>query len=634
MNGTSKLAVVLVLASSAALAREYAPRVVSPHNADGYSMKTFAQYARWKDLKPEDKVFEVFKYLVDQRTGVYPFGIPCEEGRDTGLWEFRVVRDPVKLLNVHTLCFCDAMGPTFSGMIQEMGIAKESRTINIHAWGHVAGEVLVDNKWIYLDYDARAIFRRDDGSLCSMDDAKKDPALWKSSSPLFFPGDKPSSVRLKYEKTNVTYRHGVYTSGHTMDYVLRRGETLIRWWKPQGGRWRHFPALNTNAHLLGIIEREPRGPKCKHAGWTLHTHANGLFAYKPNLTSKSSDFDDGVYDSKNVQPGASGLTLKEPGEGFAIFEVRSPYIIVPVVGKTDTTDDDRDASIVKLDSSGATLSISLDNGLTWSDLAYSGAPLDLTPQVSGAYGYLLRVNLKGEPEKAVVRSLQLDTWVLVHPASLPSLRKGKNAMEYRTGDHHGLQTRVMEIRSFASDKQDFLKYMHEAPQNFDPARKLTRVVGPFVAKVQPPPNTSIAWFSAGGNFNTHQQKQAADTRNTMAYAANEPRDYKQFYKAAVPTNQDHWHYNADVEVKLPEPAKTVYLQYVGDPGVNNIRVYAHCLDNTKYAPAPILIKHAWTENGQAKSQSVKIEKPGPYEINAEGDPLDESIEIAIPSSAQ
>ena len=31
-------------------AREYAPRVLSPHNADAYSMKTFAHFARWRDL--------------------------------------------------------------------------------------------------------------------------------------------------------------------------------------------------------------------------------------------------------------------------------------------------------------------------------------------------------------------------------------------------------------------------------------------------------------------------------------------------------------------------------------------------------------------------------------------------------
>ena len=46
-------------------ARDFAPRVLSPHNADAYSMKTFAQYHVWKDLSTDAKVYAVFRYLAD-----------------------------------------------------------------------------------------------------------------------------------------------------------------------------------------------------------------------------------------------------------------------------------------------------------------------------------------------------------------------------------------------------------------------------------------------------------------------------------------------------------------------------------------------------------------------------------------
>jgi hypothetical protein len=36
-------------------------------------------------------------------------------------------------------------------------------------------------------------------------------------------------------------------------------------------------------------------------------------------------------------------------------------------------------------------------------------------------------------------------------------------MELRTGDHHGLQTRVVEIRPNGNDRFDLLKYLHEPP---------------------------------------------------------------------------------------------------------------------------------------------------------------------------
>ena len=46
----------LLIAAALALApaihaHEHAPRVLSPHNADAYSMKTFAEFPRWRDLR-------------------------------------------------------------------------------------------------------------------------------------------------------------------------------------------------------------------------------------------------------------------------------------------------------------------------------------------------------------------------------------------------------------------------------------------------------------------------------------------------------------------------------------------------------------------------------------------------------
>src|SRR3989442_11428936 len=63
--------VALFATSVGADAAVYSPRVLSPHVADTYSMKTFAQFHRWRDLSGDAKVNEVFKYLVDPRTGVY-----------------------------------------------------------------------------------------------------------------------------------------------------------------------------------------------------------------------------------------------------------------------------------------------------------------------------------------------------------------------------------------------------------------------------------------------------------------------------------------------------------------------------------------------------------------------------------
>lgn len=612
-------------AASALQAHEHAPRILSPYNADAYSMKTFAEFPRWKNLQGDAKVYEIYSYLADTRTGIFPMGAGAWEGKDP-VYDFGFIRDPVKMINIYSAGYCDMLGPTMAGVMKDMGIGP-SRTLNLPGWGHVVAEVHYDGKWHYLDLDVRAAFRRPDGTLASMEEAKRDDSLWaRPSGPLFFPLDDVRQVRKVYADTAVQVRHGVNMGGHTMDYVLRRGETFTRWWQPQGDRWNEHESYHKDPHIREIIEREPRGPKCKHPSFSIHTHGNGRFVYAPDLTDRSADAADGLYDSKNVRPGPEGLVLGSPGEGYAIFEVRSPYVIVPRVGKLETPDDDREASVVKMEGKGVSLSVSTDNGLNWA----APASPDLTPQAAGRYGFLLRLDLKGEG--ACVRSLEVTTWVQVHPASLPSLRKGRNEMRYVTGDHYGLDGHVVEIRTNGSDRADFLKVMSEPPRDFDPARTTSRARGPFVARVSAPPGMKIAWFSGGGNFATHQGENAPKTRNTMAWAADEPENFREFYVAQVPAGQNHWHYNADVEVKLDAPARTVFLKYVGDPGVNNLRIFAHCVEEAPQRPSPVQITHAWKENGEPKSQKVSLERPGPYEITTQADPVDESVEIAVPSS--
>ncbi len=419
---------------------------------------------------------------------------------------------------------------------------------------------------------------------------------------------------------------------HGKDYVLRQGETFTRWWTPQGGRWNHRLEWNREAWLRQLIEQPPRGPKPNHRDFTIHNHGNGRFIYRPDLSDRSSDFADGAYDARNVRPVAAGLTLKDPGEGYAIFEVRSPYVIVPKVGPLDTLAGDREAAQVELAASGASLELSLDNGLTWRDLrAPSAAPLDLTPHVAGRYGYLLKIVLRGQPGEALVRALAMTTWVQVAPASLPVLARGMNHMEYRTGDHYGLKTRVLEICSEADKPKETLKYLAGPPADYDPARKTNRIHGPAVVKLLAPPGTKIAWLTAAGAFSTYQGEAARNTGNTISYAVDKPEAFHEIYRADVPADTAHWHTNAHREIRLDRPAERVYVRYVGDPSLNNFHLYAHCLDDGRASARPVTITHRWRQPDGPKSRTVTLTQPGAYEVPVDGEPVCESIEIAVPS---
>ncbi|MBI4662545.1 MAG: hypothetical protein HY735_27340 [Verrucomicrobia bacterium] len=623
----------LLAAGNDAIARLYSPRVLSPHTADTYSLKTFAQFHAWRDLNGDAKVYEIFKYLIDRKTGIYPMGVPAWEGSEE-MSEYGAVRDPIKMLNIYPIGHCGTLGPTMAGIMQGIGMGP-ARTLIIPAWNHVASEAFYDGRWHYLDLDVRAVFRRADGSLASMAEARQDDSLWqRSNGPDFFPLDPLPAVREVYAKTTVRHYYDYFSGGHTMDYVLRQGETFTRWWTPQGGRWNHHSSYGTKPFPRNLIEQDPRGPKCKHPSFTVHTHGNGQLVYQPNLTSKSTDFQDGVYDAANVRPSLAGLTLERAGAGHVIFEIRSPYVIVPLVGDLDTTADDWEASVATIDAEGATLWLSRDNGLIWKDLGPANGTQDLTPHVSGTYGFLLKMKLTGEPEKAIVRSMRLSTWVQVHPASLPALRRGKNEMRFVTGDDYGLPTRSIEIRPLAHSREDLLKHLAAPPGEYDPARRTGRIRGSVVAKVQAPPGARIAWFSAGASFATHQGQAAKNTRNTIGYALNVHGDFREIYRSEIPTDQDHWHYNVDRPVKLDEATRTLYVRYVGDPALNNIRIYAHCLDDRPPASRPVQITHVWSENGARKSKTVTCAGPSAYELDVEGEPVDESITLAVASDLQ
>jgi hypothetical protein len=224
-NSTVVCLAFVVTSFGAAEARHYSPRVASPHVADAYSMRTFAQFPRWQALEGDAKTWEVFQYLADERTGLFPLGMPVVEGGDV-MSEFTQVRDPVKLINVYGYGYCGILGPTAAGVCEQMGIGP-ARTLVLPGWHHVVGETFYDGRWHYLDLDVRAAFRRADGRLASMAEAQQDETLWdRDNGPLFFPLDPLDGVRETYRTTPVHSYYGHHYGGHTMDYVLRQGETF------------------------------------------------------------------------------------------------------------------------------------------------------------------------------------------------------------------------------------------------------------------------------------------------------------------------------------------------------------------------------------------------------------------------
>ena len=213
------LPAIAILCWSASEARVYSPRVISEHNVDAYSMRSFARDPRWRDLRGDQKAWEMFSYLTDYETGLYPMGSGAFEGTES-LYEYSLVRDPVKIINVYGIGYCDVFGPVMAGVWEDSGVGP-ARVVDFPLIDHVASEVFYDGSWHYLDVDLRAAFRSGSGALASLQSARENPALWNQpNSPRFFPLDDIEDTRQSFVQSDVINRYGIHQSGHTMDLSL------------------------------------------------------------------------------------------------------------------------------------------------------------------------------------------------------------------------------------------------------------------------------------------------------------------------------------------------------------------------------------------------------------------------------
>jgi len=623
-----------------ACARVYSPRIISEHVADTSSLEAFRQFPEWKGKSGQDLALAVWQYFVGKETGVFHYR-PIREGTDPVDWEFRIIRDPIKMLNTYGYAFCGAFGPTTAGLFEAMGF-EQARSVQIPGCNHNVTEVWYDGDWHYFDTDLRGvIFRRDGKTIASIQDTIDQPDLWTDPSRKiepFFPEDPDLSVYARtYAAKPVSYCYHWFHGGSTMDYVLRKGESLTRWWRPQGGRWSHQLVDAENDWWKRLITKEPYGAKGNHPNFSIWTHGNGLFEYKPSLRKGSGDFEDGVFEKTNVVLTDDGLMLETDGEGEAVFEVLSPYIIVPLVGDLDDRSDDREASVITFESKGEVrVSISLDYGRSYMEVKMvteSGkTSLDLTPYLRERYQYLVKFTLKNKP--ACLQSLHIRAWVQVAPISLPRLKQGTNHLEYRMADKHGLPTIPwMQIPNMG-DREEMSRYWLSEPEDYDPERFTQRLKSEMELLFTPPPGHKIKWMSLGGYFSTYQLENAANTRNEVWYALDDSENWHNAHRSDIPTWHSHWHYAYDEEVMLQEPVDKLRVRYVGQPGVNGVRVNIYSIKPGGSPDRGVIVTHGFKMGDKLHEKRFMFDEPSEYTIDCPETPRDVFIRLEVPSDRE
>ncbi|MFW6158220.1 MAG: hypothetical protein ACOC8E_02545 [Planctomycetota bacterium] len=627
------LTCLMMSISAAAFAAVLCPRVLSEHNADTSDLTRFRRFQKWKDKTGQDLAIAVWKYTCDTATGLYHMN-EVLDGPDPSR-EFSTVRDPLKILNVYNVGYCGIFGPTLSGIFHGVGFEK-TRSFGVPKWNHTTTEVWYDNAWHYFDLDVRGALMKPDGVIASVEEARKDRGLWvnpKRTIKPFFPHDhNKARVFNIYRTSRIDYNYRWFQMGHTMDFRLRQGESLTRWWHPQGGRWHHNPRYN-KGFVRKLLLKKPIGFKSNHADFSVWTQGNGLWHYAPNLTADSTDFADGIERVTGLRPGKNGLELTAAA-GEAVFEFFTPWIIVAKINDLDDPGDDCQAAIVRLDAAAPlTVLASTNNGIDWAEAAKLDPgrhSLDLTEHVKGTYGYLLKLAATGKPGQTALRSIAVDTWVQVAPISLPRLKKGANRCRYEMGDRYDTLTVPRLVAPNCADPEDLKKYVLELPDRYTPKRISRRMRGDVVMELRAPKGRKIAWFTAGAAFTTHQGAGAKNTANRIAYALGEPKDFREVYRADCPMWINHWRYQWDEDVRLDEPAEAVYLKYTGRPAVNVLRATLHLTPRAKPRKA-IEITHGYTVNGKPVEKVVQLDGPGDYTVHVDGDPKNMFVTMTVPS---
>jgi hypothetical protein len=641
----SRFTQLLVAVSAAAIvcmeagvvsAKIYSPWILSEHVADMRDEVRFAADPRWAHLEGQEKALAVWRYLTDRETGTWHFA-DMWEGREPH-WESKLVKDPVKILNVYGFGVCTMQASMMEGLYEALGYEVRQQDFGGY---HRIAEIEWDGSWHYLDIDERAYLIDEQGRVVSVEEAVADRGLWEHSalhvSP-FYPQNKgiKGIEELAKRKPPVTHWHW-RTLGHTMDFSLRPGESLTRYWKGQD-RWRMSEAWRSDG-TLKIVKKQPAGPKTGERVSVNNTYGNAEWAYEPKLSPEYADFQQGVYRRNNVELEESGLTLESAGEAWAEWRVQTPYIIVGKPNDLLDPDDDEGAVIVTLSGEGAlSLSVSTDQGRTWEQAWTSeggtvDARVDLTRWTAGRYEYHLRLFLRGEPGASRLSSICITTWAQVAPMSLPRLKEGANRLQFAWGDRHGLAAEAAIVEPFLGDRGDAERWAVRVDGSYHPSDRTSRARGPVTVRVDALEGSKIRWLHIGGSFNTGRPRGRPEPDRILYSTAPEGL-WRAIREAVPPPWNDHWYYNAEVDVLLDEPASRLWVRLEPASAVNAVRVYPHCEPEGASQEGPLLVTHAFRIAGELTGETRRLEGPGIYEIECPGEPENVYVKMMVPPRAR
>lgn len=532
------ITVAALIASSRGLyAQVYSPDIAKVGQADTTNLKSLVQgiYQQYNAHTDREKAEAIWRfYLTDGRfvkPGIF-YHIPG--------WAYEEpngqVLDPIKLVNSYGLGLCYQDGPLLAATYKAGGFKARTWFLT----GHTVTEVFYDGAYHMFDSDELGYNPIGDGPLKQRDVASvyqlehdKNIILKNVTGPTtsnpktvdypWYPadvraGDMDGLAELYTTKDdNYLYAYKRYPQGSTMDFVLRPGERMVRYFRPasqdlfylpytyDGKEWKVLPDF-AQFHLKTSIG--PRSEKDARM-W-----ATGKIEYRPPSIS-------------------SGVSTTHGQDASYTFSMPSPYVII---------DANFDMQVSLANAKDKLVAeTSVDGGHTWTESASLAGPFNgpwnIHPAplpgaeghhnaVSGTYGYLVRFTRQGAVKQSPgIHDLLITTLFQLNPRTLPALTAGENVFHY----HPGTDVRT-EIPVRASHLDNFASTIKNASYESQDGQgywiNKNAATADVIFKITAKKGEDLSGFDVGGRFLDLRQgiapnKFTAEIRKVTPWPANE-----------------------------------------------------------------------------------------------------------------
>jgi len=655
-------------------AQVYNPWVLAKGQPDTRDLRkvTEALYAQAGARTDREKAEILWRFLLTDGRFVEPgmfyhiagwaYEEPCGE-----------VLDPLKLLNSYGFGLCYQDGPLLESLFEAGGF-KDSRVWFVT--GHTVAEVFFDGKYNMFDSDMLGYTTLGQGDprkspVASVHELELDSTiiLGKMLAPNkadstkvvypWYPADVHARAMSGYaelftsREDNWLYPYPRSPQGHSMDFTLRPGERLVRYFAPErdslyylpyknkGGVWSEFPQEREEYKI-----RTGDGPKSQK-DW--RRWATGRIEYQPQLWNKDSYYPlSGAGFNENLKLPVSSMDsltrLDSTSPATAVFEMPSPYVLIDAEFSL--------AANLATPEHRVTFETSTDGGRTWQYAGNISGPFHgpwqtragvLTVSdhgtrtaVSGLYCYLVRVRMSGpDPAQGVmIWDLRLTSLIQVNPRTLPALNPGVNELVYSPGPRLKKWTVPLALDRLAEFalKVDNLECVIENDNLIILPGAWKE--GQAVFALAAPDSGELTEFQAGGRFlvleHLAPEKTTAETRKT-SYSSPSPSQAKASIAWSLSPDGPYttiWEYNPAIswldnkpekrtlrwpEVDrrisgLPSGVKVVYLKYTLDGmALDDLRIALFTSPPARQSR--LVITHVWAAGNSQSSQTMEITKP-------------------------